>query len=180
MEPRSLQPVQRRLRSFSWCLLSLFFSQSVLLSIVITGQSEISNMSLSDLPALNAALNTTSFILLSTGYYFIRRKRISAHRTCMIGALVASALFLTSYLIYHYNHPTTMFAGTGWIRTLYFVILFSHVVLAVVILPLVLVTVTRALRRNYQSHARIARITFPLWLYVSVTGVVVYLMLYRM
>ena len=137
-------------------------------------------MSLSDLPALNAALNTTSFVLLSTGYYFIRRRRIIAHRTCMIGALVASALFLTSYLIYHYNHPTRMFTGTGWIRSLYFVILFSHVVLAVAILPLVLVTVTRALRRNYQSHSRIARITFPLWVYVSITGVIVYVMLYRM
>jgi uncharacterized membrane protein YozB (DUF420 family) len=137
-------------------------------------------MSLSDLPALNAALNTTSFVLLSSGYYFIRRKRISAHRACMTGALISSSLFLTSYLIYHYNHPTTMFAGTGWIRTVYFVILFSHVVLAVAILPLVLVTFTRALRRNFQNHARIARITFPLWVYVSITGVIVYLMLYRM
>ena len=98
----------------------------------------------------------------------------------MIGALIVSALFLTSYLIYHYNHPTTTFTGTGWIRSLYFVILFSHVVLAVVIVPLVLITATRALRGRFQSHARIARITFPLWMYVSITGVVVYLMLYRM
>jgi uncharacterized membrane protein YozB (DUF420 family) len=89
-------------------------------------------------------------------------------------------LFLISYLTYHYHHPTTLFRGTGWIRPVYFVILFSHIILAVVIVPLVLITLSRALRGRFSSHARIARITFPLWMYVSVTGVIVYLMLYQL
>ena len=136
-------------------------------------------MSLSDLPALNAALNATSFVLLVLGYGFIRRKKIAAHRACMVGALISSVLFLTSYLIYHFHHPTTRFTGEGIVRPIYFAILISHVVLAAVIVPLVIITATRALRRNFLKHARIARITFPLWVYVSITGIVVYVMLYH-
>ena len=138
------------------------------------------NMSLSQLPALNAILNSTSALLLILGYTFIRRRLIRAHRTCMIAAFITSTLFLISYLTYHYHHPTTLFQGTGWIRPVYFFILFSHVTLAVVIVPLVLVTLSRALRSRFSSHARIARITLPLWMYVSVTGVIVYLMLYQL
>ena len=139
----------------------------------------IPDMSLSDLPALNAALNATSFVLLILGYRFIRRKKIAAHRACMVGALISSALFLTSYLIYHFHHPTTKFTGTGIARPIYFAILISHVTLAAVIVPLIIVTARRAFRRNFVKHARIARITFPIWVYVSITGIVVYVMLYQ-
>ncbi|MCW5967709.1 MAG: DUF420 domain-containing protein [Blastocatellales bacterium] len=136
-------------------------------------------MSLSQLPALNAILNTTSALLLIAGYYFIRRREINRHRACMIGAFAASTLFLTSYLVYHFHHPTTPFTGQGWVRPVYFFILFTHIVLAVVILPLIFMTFARALRDRRSAHVRIARWTLPLWLYVSATGVIVYLMLYR-
>ena len=137
-------------------------------------------IAVSDLPALNATLNLTSAVLLGTGYYFIRRKNIRAHKTCMIAALVASAVFLTSYLIYHYNVGNVRFTGQGWIRPVYFFILITHVALAAAILPLVLRTVYLALSSRFDKHVRIARWTFPLWMYVSVTGVIVYLMLYQM
>ena len=137
-------------------------------------------MSLSQLPALNAILNSASALLIILGYAFIRRRLIRAHRACMIGAFITSTLFLISYLTYHYHHPTTLFQGTGWIRPVSFFILFSHITLAVVIVPLVLITLSRALRGRFARHRRIARITFPLWMYVSVTGVIVYLMLYQL
>ncbi|HEX2386604.1 MAG TPA: DUF420 domain-containing protein [Candidatus Binatia bacterium] len=135
---------------------------------------------LSDLPAVNATLNSASALLLAAGYLFIRRGEIAAHRRCMLAALTASALFLTSYLIYHYNVGSVPFAGRGWIRGVYFTILISHTILAVVIVPLVLITLTRALKANFLRHRAIARWTLPLWFYVSVTGVVVYWMLYRL
>jgi uncharacterized membrane protein YozB (DUF420 family) len=131
------------------------------------------------LPHLNAFLNATSGILLVTGYYFIRNGQIGAHKRCQLSAVVASVLFLASYLTYHYFHGATRFAGQGIWRPLYFTILISHTILAVVIVPLVAVTLTRALRSDFFSHRKIARVTFPLWLYVSVTGVLVYLMLYH-
>jgi len=137
-------------------------------------------MTVRDLPMLNASLNFLSFLLLSTGYYFIRSQQREKHRLCMLAALVASGLFLVSYVIYHYNVGSVPFQGTGPIRVLYFVVLITHVVLAVAIVPLVIMTVSRALSARFDKHRRIARITFPLWMYVSVTGVVVYLMLYRM
>lgn len=136
-------------------------------------------MSVSDLPTLNAILNSTSALFLIVGYYFIRQRRIYAHRVCMVSAFIASTLFLTSYLIYHFHHPTTPFTGQGWIRPVYFFILFTHIVLAVVILPLIFMTFARALRDRRSAHVRIARWTLPLWLYVSVTGVIVYLLLYQ-
>jgi uncharacterized membrane protein YozB (DUF420 family) len=135
---------------------------------------------LSDLPAVNATLNSASALLLAAGYLFIRRGEIAAHRRCMLAALTASALFLTSYLIYHYNVGSVPFAGRGWIRGVYFAVLVSHTILAVVIVPLVLITLTRALKANFLRHRAIARWTLPLWFYVSVTGVVVYWMLYRL
>jgi uncharacterized membrane protein YozB (DUF420 family) len=134
---------------------------------------------LSLLPHLNAVLNGTSAVLLISGYGFIRQGLVKAHRTCQVSAVVTSTLFLTSYLTYHYFHGTTRFAGEGVARPIYFSILVSHTILAVVIVPLVIVTLFRATRGNFQGHRRIARWTLPLWLYVSVTGVFVYLMLYQ-
>jgi putative membrane protein len=134
---------------------------------------------ISYLPHLNAVLNTTSAIFLVAGYQFIRRGRISAHRNCQVTAVFTSTLFLISYLTYHYYHGETRFPGEGIVRPFYFAILISHVFLAVVIVPLVLITLYRAARGDFIRHRRIARWTLPLWLYVSVTGVIVYLMLYH-
>jgi len=137
-------------------------------------------MNVSDLPALNATLNGVAGILLSFGYAFIRRGQRAAHRACMLAACATSALFLVSYVVYHANAGSKPFPGTGPARAVYFVILITHVVLAAVILPMSLVTLTRALRGRFDRHVRIARWTLPIWLYVSVTGVVVYWMLYRL
>ena len=137
-------------------------------------------MTVTDLPALNATLNAISFVFLVTGYVFIRKGQRQKHRNCMIGALVMSGLFLTSYVIYHLQVGSVPFRKTGWIRTVYFAVLIPHVILAAAIVPLVLVTVSRALSRRFDTHRRIARWTLPLWLYVSITGVIVYLMLYQM
>lgn len=137
-------------------------------------------MTLRDLPALNAALNATSALLLLTGYLLIRAGRRESHRRVMLAALACSALFLSSYLVYHWNVGSVRFRGTGAIRTVYLAILLSHTLLAVAILPLVLITASRALRGRFDAHRRIARYTLPLWGYVSVTGVIVYWMLYRM
>ena len=132
------------------------------------------------LPTLNAALNTLCAILLVNGYVSIRRRRIRAHKLSMIAAFVTSSIFLTSYLIYHFNIGSRPFPGRGWMRPVYFSILVSHTILAAAIVPLVLVTLKRAWKGNFERHAQIARKTLPLWLYVSVTGVVVYWMLYQM
>jgi len=132
------------------------------------------------LPHLNAVLNATSFVLLVCGLFFILRGRVRMHRACMISALVVSGLFLVSYVVYHAQYGSMRFKGQGFVRPLYFSILFTHVVLAVAIVPLVAVTLRRALRGDFVRHRRIARWTYPLWLYVSVTGVVVYVMLYRL
>jgi uncharacterized membrane protein YozB (DUF420 family) len=136
-------------------------------------------MTVQDLPALNASLNALATVFLLTGWVLIRQKRRGAHRACMLAALGASAAFLTSYLVYHFNVGSVPFTRPGWIRTVYLTILFTHIVLAIAIVPLVLVTVSRALARRFDKHRRIARWTLPLWLYVSVTGVVIYLLLYR-
>lgn len=131
------------------------------------------------LPHLNATLNLTSFVLLLTGFLFIRRGNITAHRNCQLAALTTSTLFLCSYLTYHYFHGATRFTGPPTVRVIYLFILFTHTVLAIVIVPLILVTLYRAARKDFVRHRRIARITLPLWLYVSITGVVVYAMLYQ-
>jgi len=133
-----------------------------------------------DLPALNAGLNALSAALLLTGWRLIRRGRREAHRRVMIAALVSSSLFLVSYLVYHAQVGSVRFQGRGPIRTVYFTILITHTILAVAIVPLVAVTVVRALRGRFDRHRRVARVTLPLWAYVSVTGVVVYWMLYRL
>jgi uncharacterized membrane protein YozB (DUF420 family) len=137
-------------------------------------------MSVTDLPALNATLNAISFVFLASGYVFIRKGRREAHRNCMVGALVVSALFLTSYVIYHFNVGSVPFRKTGWIRTVYFAVLIPHVILAAAIVPMVVLTVSRAWAKKFDKHRRIARWTLPLWMYVSITGVVVYVMLYQM
>jgi putative membrane protein len=137
-------------------------------------------MGITDLPALNAILNATAAVFLSAGYMQIRRGRIEVHKRFMLAALTTSALFLISYLVYHANTGSRPFPGDGGVRLVYFTILITHVVLAAVILPLALITVSRGLRAQYDRHVRIARWTLPLWIYVSVTGVVIYLMLYQM
>lgn len=137
-------------------------------------------MSVSDLPALNAALNGTAALLLLAGWWNIRRGRIEIHRRFMIAAFGTSALFLVSYVTYHALAGSRPFGGTGWVRPLYFTILLTHIVLAAAILPMSLLTLVRGLRRDDARHRRLARWTLPIWLYVSVTGVVIYLMLYQL
>lgn len=133
-----------------------------------------------DLPALNASLNTTAAVLLVWGWTAIRRGRIAQHRRIMIAAFSVSVLFLISYLVYHFNAGTVRFQRTGTIRTVYLTILGTHTVLATAVPVLAVITLTRGLRGRYDRHRRIARWTLPIWLYVSVTGVVVYWMLYRL
>jgi putative membrane protein len=135
---------------------------------------------LSYLPALNATLNAISAVLLTIGWTYIKRGRIQQHRRCMIAAFITSSLFLISYVIYHAQIGSKPFPGTGPIRAVYFSILIPHVVLATVVLPLSLITLSRGLRRDDDRHRRVARWTLPIWWFVSVTGVVVYLMLYRL
>ena len=135
-------------------------------------------MDVSDLPHLNAALNTLSTLFLVTGWFLIKRRRILPHKRAMTAAIITSALFLTSYVIYHANIGSKPFPGTGLVRTIYFAILIPHVILAAISLPPILITFSRGLRRDDARHRRIARWTFPLWLFVSVSGVIVYVMLY--
>jgi uncharacterized membrane protein YozB (DUF420 family) len=137
-------------------------------------------MQISDLPAVNASLNALASVFLVIGYILIRNGRRDAHKRCMLMALTTSALFLTSYVIYHANAGSVPFPGVGAVRIVYFAVLIPHVILAATILPLALVTTARGLRGDFGRHVRIARWTLPLWLYVSVTGVIVYLMLYQL
>jgi putative membrane protein len=137
-------------------------------------------MTTADLPALNAGLNALSGVFLLTGAGFIHRQRERAHRACMLAAFVTSGLFLVSYLVYHALHGSTPFTGQGPLRTLYFAILISHTILAAIVPPLAILTVVAALRDQRARHRRLARWTLPIWLYVSVTGVTVYWLLYRL
>jgi uncharacterized membrane protein YozB (DUF420 family) len=135
-------------------------------------------ISASQLPDLNAALNSISAAFLLAGFLFIKSKNIKAHRACMLAAFASSTVFLISYLAYHYQVGSVPFKGQGFLRALYFSILLTHTILAVAVVPLVVITLLRALRDKFDAHRRVARWTFPIWLYVSVTGVVVYWMLY--
>ena len=137
-------------------------------------------VSLSMWPLLNAVLNGASAAFLSAGFVAIRRRRADVHRACMLTACATSVLFLVSYLLYHYQVGSTAFTGQGAIRVVYFTVLISHTVLAMVIVPLVVITLYRAWREQWPRHRRLARWTLPLWLYVSVTGVVIYIMLYQL
>jgi putative membrane protein len=136
-------------------------------------------MTLADLPAINACLNSLSAIFLSAGYFFIRHKRVSAHRNCMVSAFITSTIFLICYLVYHFYAGRTVFKEPQWFRPIYLVILLTHTVSAVVIVPLIFLTLHRAIKERFELHKRIARWTWPLWMYVSVTGVIIYLLLYQ-
>jgi putative membrane protein len=131
------------------------------------------------LPTLNAVLNGASAVLLVAGWLSVRRRRIALHRACMLGAFCVSVLFLVSYVIYHALAGSRSFTGLGWVRWVYFLVLVSHIVLAAAMVPFVLTTLYRALSADFTRHARLARLTLPVWLYVSVTGVVVYWMIYH-
>lgn len=154
----------------------------VVVGLLLLGREESGDgrLDVSALPALNAFLNGLSALFLSAGYLFIRRKKPTAHKLSMLTAFFVSTLFLVSYLVYHYHAGAKPFGGTGAIRVVYFSLLVSHIVLAAVIVPLTLTTIYRAWRGEFNLHKRIARFTLPIWLYVSVTGVVVYWMLYRL
>lgn len=136
-------------------------------------------MTVQDLPALNASLNTIAGILLLVGYVSIKQGKKELHKKLMISALMVSAAFLTSYLIYHYHVPSKKFPDLGWIKTVYLIILIPHIILAAFMVPMILKTFWHAFRGEWEKHKKIARITFPIWMYVSITGVVVYLMLYQ-
>ena len=169
-------------RAARWLIGAISLAVVVLVAYLLLGHRRESGVvpAVAALPLLNACLNATSAALLTTGYLFIRRKRVSAHRACMIAALAVSSLFLVSYVTYHSLAGSRPFGGQGWVRLVYFPLLVSHVVLAAVIVPLALTTLYRALSGNFVRHVRIARWTLPLWLYVSVTGVLVYWMLYHL
>ena len=135
-------------------------------------------MDVSSLPALNASLNSLSALLLGCGYYFIRRRDVARHRFCMVAAFAVSCFFLASYLLYHYHAGSVPFTKQGWIRPLYFTILITHIILAAAIVPLALITLFHAWKERFDRHRRIARWTLPIWMYVSLTGIVIYGMLY--
>lgn len=137
-------------------------------------------MQLSDFPALNATLNGSSAVFLLAGYFFVRRGQITAHKACMMTAALTSTLFLACYLYYHYHHGSTKYPHHDWTRPVYFTILITHTILAMVNLPLILKTLWHTIKGDFQKHKKIARITFPIWLYVSVTGVIIYWMLYQL
>jgi uncharacterized membrane protein YozB (DUF420 family) len=132
------------------------------------------------LPAVNAVLNSTAALLLVLGFVFIRQKKVAQHRACMLAAFAVSSVFLVFYLVHHYRVGSVPFRGTGALRALYFAILVPHVLLAAAVVPMAIVTVRRGLRSDVLRHRRLARVTLPVWLFVSVSGVVVYLMLYQM
>ena len=142
-------------------------------------------MGISNLAAVNACLNGTAAVLLLCGFVFIRRGRVTAHRNCMVAALLTSTLFLGCYVYYHYSmqklygEAHTRFVNPAWFRPYYLALLFTHLVAAIAIVPMVLVTVSRALRAQFDRHRRIARWTWPVWMYVSVTGVLIYFLLYQ-
>ncbi len=142
-------------------------------------------MSILDLPAVNGSLNGLSAVFLTAGYYFIRRRNQTAHRNCMIAAFVTSTLFLACYLTYHFylafalHRGPTRFLNPAWFRPIYLALLTTHTILAVVIVPMVFMSLSRGLRQRYDLHRRIARWTWPLWMYVSVTGVLIYFLLYQ-
>ncbi len=132
------------------------------------------------MPELNAALNSCSAFFLILGYIFIRQKKVNLHRACMLLATLTSAVFLVSYIYYHLNHGSKRFTGEGWVRPVYFSILITHTILAAVQLPLIITTLVAALRNKIEFHKRLARITWPMWLYVSITGVIIYVFLYQL
>ena len=142
-------------------------------------------MNISDLPKINACLNSLAAVLLIAGYIFIKRQNQTAHRNCMIGALLSSTVFLVCYVYYHYSmqklhgEAHTRFLKPEWFRPIYLAVLFTHLVCAIAIVPLVLMTVSRAIKARFELHKKIARWTWPIWMYVSITGVLIYFLLYQ-
>ena len=153
---------------------------AVVAALMAGGGSRTTSLDVAALPMVNACLNALSAGLLTAGFVFIRRRWIAAHVACMLGAFVVSTLFLLSYVTYHYHAGSRPFTGQGWIRAAYFFLLITHIVLAAAIVPLALTTIYRGVRATFDRHVRVARWTLPLWLYVSVTGVLVYWLLYRL
>lgn len=139
-------------------------------------------METSNLPAVNAVFNLLSTICLLSGYYFIKKtpRDEKRHKICMFSALVFSTIFLVGYLTYHYHHGSTKFPDLGWVKTAYLIILIPHIILAAVMVPMIVMTFFYALSGKFEKHKKLARITFPIWMYVSVTGVIIYLMLYQL
>ena len=164
-------------RAANWLIGSLSVAVPALVALLLYLPKGELGFSVRALPTLNAVINGTVAVLLTLGVLFIRRGRVAAHRACMLSALGLSVVFLLSYVTYHYAADETRFGGTGWIRPVYFFILITHIVLAAAVVPLALFTVLRALQERFDRHRRLARITFPIWWYVSVTGVLVYLMI---
>jgi len=164
-------------RSLSWLVWGLTGVVVVLVAILMRGGPlfQIEGLDVSGLPAFHALLNGACAVLLVGGVWAVKEGRIEAHRLAMVGAFALSTVFLLSYVTYHAQVPSTPFGGEGWIRPVYFFILITHIALAPVILPLALYAVLRAFRAEYGRHRKVARWTFPLWLYVAVTGVLVYL-----
>lgn len=168
-----------------WVLLGIaLISALVILTVAVlllgSRPAQAPGDTISVLPAVNALLNGTSAVLLTAGYLFIRRKRVAAHRACMLTAFAVSTLFLISYVTYHFQAGSVPFRGQGWVRPVYFTLLLSHIVLAAAIVPLALTTIYRAWTERFDRHRRIARWALPIWLYVSVTGVLVYWMLHHL
>jgi putative membrane protein len=165
----------------SWAIgvVSILILLVVAVLLLMPREETPSQLDLSALPLVNATLNGTSAVLLAAGYMLIRRRQIKQHRVCMLSAFLLSTLFLISYVVYHTYAGSTSFAGQGWIRPVYFTILISHITLAAVVVPLALTTLLRTWQNTFDRHRRIARWTLPIWLYVSITGVVIYVMLYH-
>jgi len=181
MAPQAPRAVSRRRDRLALATIAVVSSVVVLLVAFLLGGPTVSaRRQTSVLPAVNAVLNATSALLLAAGYVAIRRRNVTLHRACMLTAFGASSLFLISYVTYHYRVGSVPFDGHGWIRWVYFPLLVSHIALAAAIVPLALTTIYRAWGGQFERHVRIARWTLPVWLYVSVTGVVVYWMLYRL
>ncbi len=168
-------------RAASWAIALVSAAVVLGVGLLLLGpRTPAGGLDVSGLPALNATLNGISAGLLVAGFLFIRRRRVAAHLACMLGAFGVSTLFLVAYVIYHYHAGSRPFTGQGWIRAVYFSLLLTHVVLAAVIVPLALTTIWRAASGRFDRHVRVARWTLPIWLWVSITGVVIYWMLYRL
>lgn len=165
-------------KSYNWLIYTVGVVLALAVGVIyITPKYDMSGTWMDNLPLVNAIINGTVSVLLILGVYFIRNKNKAAHQKCMTASVALSALFLISYVAYHVTHESTTFEGEGLARNIYLFILLTHIVLAMVIAPLVLITYVRALSQRFDSHRKIARITFPMWLYVTLTGVAVYIMI---
>lgn len=177
--PRKAPDLSKTIASWTIGLVSILILLVVAMLLLIPREESPGQLDLSVLPLVNATLNGASAMLLVAGYVLIRRRRIKQHRFCMLSAFLLSSLFLISYVVYHTYTGSTNFTGQGWIRPVYFTILISHITLAAAVVPLALTTLLRTWQHAFDRHRRIARWTLPIWLYVSITGVVIYVLLYH-